>query len=491
MTIQRHRNWIGGSWQSSQNSGDLREIHSPFDRTVVSVVEYASSEQMQKALAAAAGASGAFKKISRYARSRLLAAMREGIATRRDDFVRSMVLEAGKPTTLAHAEVTRALTTFTVAAEEAKRFGGEVIPIDIDATARAYAPAISFWVPRGPILGITPFNFPLNLVAHKVAPALAVGAPILIKAAPQTPGGATLLAEVFEKALAQVQASEVGKDLIPAAALQVIHCSNEVTGLAVTDPRITTVSFTGSVKVGWMLQQKAIGKRLTLELGGNAGVVIHSDADLKRAANRCVAGAFGYAGQSCISVQRIFVQNSVKKKFEELLLSETRKTAVGDPTKKETIVGPVIDSGAADRIMNWIGEAQKSGAQVLCGGSREGNVIAPTLLSQVPRSLPLVCEEVFGPVAVIEGYELFEDAIAGMNDSRFGLQAGIFTDSARLIRQAIDEFEVGGVMVNEVPTYRADQMPYGGVKESGLGREGVRYAMEEYSERRTVVTWTG
>lgn len=482
----RHQLWFEGRWQAG--SAPSFDVHSPFNGEVVARVDYASSAQMESAIAAAAQAFRAYRKTSRMARSRLLETMRELIAKNRAELAETIAREAGKPIAIAEAEVTRALTTFTVAAEEARRFGGEVIPIDIDAGGRPYSPAVAYWVPRGPVLGITPFNFPLNLVAHKVAPALAAGCSILIKPAPQAPGGAVLLAKIFAEAAASVADA---RDVIPAATFQVLSCTNDVAAAAVRDPRLTTLTFTGSTKVGWLLQAQAIGKRVALELGGNAAMIVHSDADLARAATRAAAGGYGYAGQSCISVQRILVQQSVAPKFEQLLLAETRKTVAGDPMKRETVVGPLIDAKAADRVMAWIDEAKAGGARVLVGGRRAGNVIEPTVLSDAGRELRVVCEEVFGPVVVLKTYDKFEEALAAVNDSRFGLQAGVFTDSQTLIRQAVEELEVGGVMVNEVPTYRADQMPYGGVKESGLGREGLRYAMEEYSERRTVVHWRG
>jgi glyceraldehyde-3-phosphate dehydrogenase (NADP+) len=259
----------------------------------------------------------------------------------------------------------------------------------------------------------------------------------------------------------------------------------------VTDPRIAVLSFTGSDKVGWMLQAQATRKKVILELGGNAAVIVAADADLKRAAARCAFGGFAYAGQVCISVQRVLVQKEVLPRFTELLLAETSKVACGDPARAETLVGPLIDAAAADRVMAWIEEARRDGAKVLCGGARAGNVIAPAVVTGVKPTARLACEEVFGPVIVVDGYGVLDEAVDAVNASRFGLQAGLFTDGAAAIRRASEELEVGGLMINEVPTYRADNMPYGGLKDSGLGREGVRYTMEEYCERRTVVEWRG
>lgn len=481
----RHRLWIDGKWLEGPSTA---EILSPWSGDAVARADQASGAQMEQALAAAARAQHTYGRISRYTRSRLLAEIARGLQEHRSEIVQSLVQEAGKPLALADAEVGRAIVTFTVASEEAKRFGGEIVPLDIEPAGRAYAPATSYWVPRGVALGVTPFNFPINLVAHKVAPALAAGSVILIKSAPQAPGGAAWLARIFEKAATTVSDS---RDAVPLAALQVLSCSNEVASVAVKDPRVQTVSFTGSTRVGWILQQQAVGKRTLLELGGNAAVIVHSDADLARAASRCAFGGFSYAGQTCISVQRIFVQKEVAARFQTLLVGEVQKLVSGDPAAKDTFNGPLIDDAAASRVMNWIDEAVKGGARILTGGKRERNVVTPTVLADVKPEMKVSCEEVFGPLVVLSTYDRFEDAIAQVNDSRFGLQAGVFTESARLQQEAVRGLEVGGVILNEVPTYRADQMPYGGVKESGIGREGVRYAMEEYSERRVVVQWVG
>lgn len=470
------------------DSSESREIRSPFTGEIVARCPQASAAQLEAALAAADDAAKPFRRLSRHARSRLLAAMAAGLSARRADLAAVIVAEAGKPWTLADAEVSRAINTFTIAAEEAKRLGGEIVPVDVEPAGRAYDPAVSHWTPRGPILAIAPFNFPLNLVAHKVAPALAVGAPVLLKPPPQAPGASQLLSEIFEKAAAE--ASDA-RESVPLAALQVVNASNEVIGAAVTDPRIQILSFTGSDKVGWLLQGKATRKKVILELGGNAAVIVAADADLARAAARCAFGGFAYAGQICISVQRILVQKSVAAKFASLFVEEVRKLGTGDPALKSTVVGPLIDAGAADRIMAWIDEAKKDGATVLAGGGRKGPTIEPTVLSGVKETAKLSCEEAFGPIVVLDEFDAFDDAVAAVNRSRFGLQAGIFTDSAALIAQASDDLEVGGIIVNDIPTYRADNMPYGGVKDSGLGREGVRYTMEEYCERRTVVRWRG
>lgn len=485
MTTRRHRLFIAGHWLESQSPLTL---HSPFGGEVVAQVDQANHAQMEEALTAAAIGFTQFRYSSRFLRSRLLTAIALGIAARRADLLDCIIHEAGKPYGLADVEINRAIGTFTIASEEAKRMGGEIVPVDIDASGRAYQSAQSHWTPKGPVLAIAPFNFPLNLVAHKVAPALAVGASVVIKPPPQAPGAAVILAEIFEKAAQEVSDS---RESVPLNALQVVMGPNDVIGKAVTDPRIAILSFTGSDKVGWMLQEKAARKRVALELGGNAAVIVHSDADLSRAAARTAFGAFAYAGQICISVQRILVQKDVADRFQQLLLEETARLGVGDPANKDTIVGPVIDSGAADRLMSWIHEATSDGAKIIYGGRRRDNVIEPTVLTGVKSSHKLSSEEAFGPVVIMDTYDKFEDAVESVNHSRFGLQAGVFTDSAKLIQYGTERLEVGGLIINEVPTFRADNMPYGGVKESGLGREGVRFTMEEFCERKTIVQWQG
>jgi acyl-CoA reductase-like NAD-dependent aldehyde dehydrogenase len=483
--MTRHMLWIDGEWLEGTRT---HTIKSPYGGKIIAVAEEADDALMERAIAAARSAQAPFRRSSRHVRSRLLAAMAQKIAERRNAFVTSIIDEAGKPHRLADIEVTRAIGTFTTGAEEAKRYGGEWIPVDIDASGRSYDAAQSFLVPRGPILAITPFNFPLNLVAHKVVPALAVGAPILVKSAPQTPGAARLLAEVFESAAKQVGDS---RESIPLAAFQTLTASNEVTGRAVKDPRMSVLTFTGSATVGWLLQSAARGKRVALELGGNAAVIVHSDADLARAAARVAFGAFAYAGQICISVQNVWVEESVETRFRDLLAAEIAKLGVGDPRDESVLVGPLIDGRSADRVTSWIDEAVKAGAEIVIPGRREGNIIAPTVLGRPSESLNVVREEVFGPVLNLFGYRDVGNAITAVNRSRYGLQAGVFTDSLRVSRQAIDELDAGGILINEVPTYRADHAPYGGVKDSGLGREGVRYAMEEYSERKTVISFRG
>ncbi len=424
-----------------------------------------------------------FRKSSRFVRAQLLQCIAQGISDRRSEFVETIINEARKPKALAEVEVNRAIQTFMIASEEAKRFGGEIIPLDSEASSQEFDPALSTWVPRGVVLAITPFNFPLNLVAHKVAPALAVGASVIVKPPPQAPGAAVLLGEVFD----EIQKKEASLQ----NALQVVQASHEEISHAIRDPRVAVLSFTGSDQVGWMLQEKAYRKKVVLELGGNAGVIVHEDADLKRAASRCAYGGFAYSGQVCISVQRILVHEKIRADFQELFLQEVSKIKSGNPREEGVLVGPLIDQKSADRVFSWIESAQNNGAEVLIGGKREENLIYPTVMTGVSHEHSLWTEEVFGPVVLLESYRDFDEALEKLNSSRYGLQAGVFTKNYPLIQKARDQLEVGCVVINEVPTFRADHMPYGGMKDSGQGREGVRFAMEEFSERKIFVTWRG
>ncbi len=330
-------------------------------------------------------------------------------------------------------------------------------------------------MPLGLIYAITPFNFPLNLVAHKVAPALAAGNTTVQKPSPKTPLCSLLLAEI---------AREAG---MPPGALNVINCSNERAAQLAADQRFRMLTFTGSAAVGWQLKANAGKKRVTLELGGNAGCIVHRDADLELAVKRCLVGGFSYAGQSCISVQRIFVHRAVKDRFLSALVDGVKALRVGDPLEETTDVGPMITEETAQRVESWVKEAVSGGARLLTGGKREGAIVHPAVLTDTRPEMPVNCQEVFGPVVTVEAYDSFQKTLAAVNDSPFGLQAGVFTSDLKLAFQAFDELQVGGVMVNDVPTFRADHMPYGGTKDSGTGREGARYAIEEMTDRKLLV----
>jgi glyceraldehyde-3-phosphate dehydrogenase (NADP+) len=459
---------IGGKWKSS---GTLLDVKSPYDGKTVGKVHLAGPALIEEALESAAGAFPFLKRLAAWRRSEILTKTAEGIEKSEEELARTITLESGKPIRDARGEVRRAATTFRLAAEEARRLGGEVVPLDVSPGSDGRFAVVRRF-PVGPVLGITPFNFPLNLVAHKVAPAMASANPIIIKPAPRTPLSALLLGEIV---------NEAG---LPPGGLNVVPCANEHAALLWEDQRIRKLSFTGSAAVGWKLKERAGNRKVTLELGGNAGVIIHNDADLEFAAKRCALGAFSYAGQVCISVQRIYVEKSVFDSFRELYLDECRKIRQGDPMDEATALGPMIEEAAAVRTEKWVSEAVEEGAKVLLGGGRNGSFMEPTVLTCTKPSMKVCGEEVFAPVVSLESYGTFEEALKEVNSGLYGLQAGVFTRDMGRVFRAYEELEVGGVVVNDVPTYRADNMPYGGVKMSGFGREGVRYAIEEMTEPR-------
>lgn len=449
-------------------------IRNPYNGELIAQVSLADAALAEEATRVTVQAAREMARLPAHVRARACETIAQQLRDRQEEFAALIVAEAGKPLADARREVTRAVQTWVVAAEEAKRLGGEMIPLDWTPGLDHYV-GLTRRVPVGAVLGITPFNFPLNLVVHKVAPALAAGNAILIKPAPQTPLTALLLGEV------------VAQSGLPSGALTVVPCDNQVAQRLVEDDRFKVFSFTGSAAIGWMLKAKAGKKRVLLELGGNAGVIVEPDADLDLAARRCAAGGYGYAGQTCISVQRILVHESVRERFTEAFVAAVRALKAGDPTREDTVVGPVINEAAASRIQQWIADARTGGARVLLGGARQGSVVEAAVLTDVAPSMKLSCEEVFGPVVTITPYRSFEEALRLVNDSPYGLQAGVFTRDIHRIFQAFRELEVGGVLANEIPTFRADHMPYGGVKDSGLGREGVRYAMEEMTEPKLLV----
>lgn len=462
---------VDGQWRTT---GSRAVVCNPFSGLPVASVCQASEPEAEAAVRSTLAASGLMADLPAYARSASLVRIAEGLESRREEFAATITAEAGKPITDARREVARAVQTFRVAAEEAKRIGGEVVPLDWTPGTESYF-GITRRFPIGPVLGITPFNFPLNLVAHKVAPALAAGNAILIKPAPQTPLTALLLGEVF---------LDSG---FPSGALNVLPCPISVAERIVPDERFRLLSFTGSAAVGWMLKAKSGKKKVVLELGGNAGVIVEPDADLDLAAQRCAAGGFSYAGQTCISVQRVFVHQRVRDAFTTKLLDQVIRLTVGDPTDDRTVIGPLIDRAAGERIEEWIGEAKTQGARVLLGGKRNGSVMDATVLTDVTPTMKVSCQEVFGPLITISPYAELDEAIRALNDSPYGLQAGIFTADVGRIFSVFRRLEVGAVLANDIPTFRADHMPYGGVKDSGMGREGVRYAIEEMTEPRLLV----
>lgn len=449
-------------------------VFDKYSGEVAATVALADASAIEAAIAAADACFPDMRKLRAYQRQDILNHCVRRFTERFDEFAHSLCVEAGKPIRDARGEVGRLIDTFRIAAEEAVRINGEVMTLEISPRARGYS---AMWkrVPIGPCSFISPFNFPLNLAAHKIAPALAMGCPFVLKPASLTPIGALLIGEVMAET-----------DL-PAGAFSILPASREGADLLTTDERLKLLSFTGSPDVGWALKAKAGKKPVVLELGGNAACIVDADADLDDAVERIAFGAFYQSGQSCISVQRILVHSSIYEAFREKLVCKVKGLVMGDPKHEETFIGPVISQKDAQRLESWVREAAGKGATVLCGGKRTGVMMEPTLVEDPPANCSLSVEEAFGPVATITRFDDFDAALAEVNNSKFGLQAGIFTRDIYRIQKAWDELEVGGVVIGDVPSFRVDNMPYGGVKDSGLGREGIRFAMEDMSEIRNLV----
>jgi glyceraldehyde-3-phosphate dehydrogenase (NADP+) len=473
--VQEYGYFVAGEFR---RSGEAIEIRSPYDGAVAGVTFRPSDGEVEAAVRAAEAAFAETSHMPTYQRAEILSAMSAAIASRREELIRLIAREAGKPRKVGAVEVDRAIFNLRNAAEEAQRIESELMPLDLlPATKGKWALVRRF--PIGPILAITPFNFPLNLVGHKVAPAIASGNPVVLKPAPQAPLSSLTLAEI---------ARDAG---VPAGALNVLLCTNPQAERLVRDERLKMLSFTGSTEVGWKLKSIAGKKRVTLELGGNAGVIVRADADLELAAARCAFGGFAYAGQSCIAVQRIYAERAVFERFRDMLLDRVRALKMGDPLEEATDVGPMITREHAERIETWVKEALAGGAKVLTGGRRDGSMYEPTVLTATRPEMKVNCLEAFAPVVTLEPFDDFDEAIRRVNAGTFGLQAGLFTRDLDAAFRAFNRLEVGGVTVNEVPTFRADHMPYGGVKHSGLGREGARYAIEEMTDRRVLIVNMG
>lgn len=462
---------VAGEWRSSP---DLLEIRSPYDGSTVATVAKPDEAGVEAAVQAAASIADDARRLPVHVRAEALSQISRGLAERAGEVAEVIAREGGKPLKWAKVEAQRAVATFRWAAEECRREGGELMRLDTEPSAGSRVALVRRF-PLGPVLAITPFNFPVNLVAHKVAPALAVGAPVVVKPATKTPLGALLLGEIF-----------LETDL-PAEMLSVLPLGGSEAGRLVGDERFAKISFTGSTEVGWKLREAAPKKAVTLELGGNAGVIVHSDADLDKAAERLVFGGYYQAGQSCISVQRVLAHEDVVDELRGRLIALIGDLKVGDPLDEQTDVGPLIDRDALDRVALWVDEAVQAGAEVLAGGKREDPFYAPTLLARTRRDMKVRCEEIFGPVVTLESYSSFDEAVSDVNDTRYGLQAGVFTSDLDRVFHAFRELDVGGVIVNDVSAFRADQMPYGGNKDSGAGREGLRWAMQEMTSTRVLV----
>ena len=469
--VTLHGFFLDGKWVEA---GDPAEIRAPYNGRVVAQISQGRREHAQAAITASVKAFGTLRRLPAFERQRALRQVAQNIQARKEQFARTLAEESGKPIKAARTEVERAIFTFNVAAEESTRIYGEYLPLDWQqSTAGRWGILRRF--PLGPVAGITPFNFPLNLVAHKVAPAMAAGCPIVVKPAPQTPLTALLLAEAVQHAG------------WPDGGLNVVPLSSEDAGFLVSDERIKLISFTGSAAVGWEIKKNAGKKKVLLELGGSCAVLVHGDADLAYAAERCVSGAFGYAGQTGTSVQRILVERQVCGKFVDLLLAGVKALKAGDPLEESTDLGPMIRESEAIRAGDWVQEAVRSGARLLCGGRRRGSFLEPSVLTGTRPDMKVNAQEIFAPVVTLEPYDDFNAALRQVNNSSYGLQAGIFTRDAKLLFQAYEELEVGAVVAGDVPGFRIDHMPYGGVKDSGIGREGLRYAIEEMSEPKLLV----
>ena len=462
---------VAGEWKQGSESF---EVKSPYSGEVVARVATPTAEDTETAVAAAAESFDETRKLPIHRRAEALMHISTRLAERSEEVARLIAREGGKPLKWSRVEAARAISTFRWAAEECRREGGEVMRLDTEQALGARLGIVRRF-PLGPVLAIAPFNFPVNLVAHKLAPALAVGAPIVVKPATKTPLGALLLGELFAET-----------DL-PAGMCSVLPVGGREAGELAKDERFRKISFTGSSQVGWELRKADPKKATTLELGGNAGVIVHSDADLDRAAQRIAFGGYYQAGQSCIAVQRVLAHESIADELSSKIVTEVEKLVTGDPMDDNTDVGPVIDHDALERISAWVDEAVQSGAEVLTGGKREDPFYRPTVLARTRADMKVRCEEIFGPVITLATYEDFEEAIAEVNESRYGLQAGVFTSNVDRLMLAHRDIEVGGVIANDVSSFRADQMPYGGVKDSGNTREGPAYAVRELTEERLVV----
>ena len=466
-----HKLLIG---EERRESAQRMEVRNPYNGEVVGVVHKGTEKDIDEAIEKAVKAFNVTRKMPTHQRSEILHKVANLIREKRDELARTICLEAGKTMTDSRIEADRAVNTFTIAAEEAKRIEGEVLPLDL-LPASVSRIGITRRFPIGPMAGISPFNFPLNLVAHKVAPCIASGNTIVVKPASATPMTAILLGEIVV---------EAG---MPDGGMSVVPCPGSIGELLVTDDRLTKLTFTGSAEIGWYLKSKAGKKKVTLELGGNAGAMVHTDADLDYAIPRLVRGSFAYAGQICISVQRIFVHKDIYDDFLERFVDETKKLRRGDPIEDDTDLSPMIDEPNAIRAEECVMEAVEAGAKVVTGGKRDGTYYEPTVVVNTKPEMKVNCMEVFAPIVTITPYSQFEEAVKGVNDSDFGLQAGVFTQDVKRIFYAYNNIDVGGLIVNDIPTYRIDHMPYGGVKDSGFGREGLRYAIEEMTELKLLV----
>ena len=455
---------------------DLK-VTNKYTQEVATKVALADADTIDKAIAAAEKAQPAMAAMAPYERQAVLEHCVKRFTERADELAQALCVEAGKPIKDAKGEVSRLIDTFKIAAEESVRINGEVVNLEISARAKGYQ-GVTKKVPIGPCSFISPFNFPLNLAAHKVAPAIAAGCTFVLKPASRTPIGALIIGEV----LAETD--------LPKGAFSILPCSRDGADLFTTDERLKLLSFTGSPDVGWALKAKAGKKPVVLELGGNAACVIDEDADIEDAIDRVIIGAYYQSGQSCISVQRLLVHSKIYEEFKSRYVERVKALVSGDPSNEDTFIGPMISEGEAERLYSWIKEAKEKGATILCGGTRDGAMLEATVMENVPKDCDASAEEAFGPLSILVPFDDYDEALNEVNNSRYGLQAGVFTRDIYKAHKAWDVLEVGGVVIGDVPSWRVDNMPYGGVKDSGLGREGIRYAIEDMSETRLMVIRT-
>lgn len=464
--------YAGGEFIKTKN---IKDIVNPYNKEVVGRVHFADGQIINKVVDFALAGFEEMRKLPAYKRAEILEKISAGFEKRHLEISKVLCGEAGKPIKLAKAEVSRCALTFKTAAEEAKRINGEILPLDWAESAKGRTGIIRRF-PIGVILGITPFNFPLNLAAHKIAPALAAGNSIIIKPASLDPMSALNIAEL---------AHEAG---IPKGALQVIPADSKDIKPLIADERIKMITFTGSAEVGWKLKENSGRKKVTLELGGNAGAIIDKGSNLEYACERVLMGGFAYAGQVCISVQRVIIHEDIYEKFTSMLVEGLKnKVKVGDPADEEVLLSAMIEEKEAVRVESWIKEAVNEGAKILTGGSRHGSIVQPAIIANIDRAMKIYKDEIFGPVILVEPFKNFDEAVKKINDSRFGLQAGVFTPSLENAMYAFDSIHTSAVMINDVPTFRIDHMPYGGIKDSGFGREGIKYAIEEMTELKLMV----
>ena len=454
------------------------DVTNKYTGEVATKVALADAEVIDKAIAAAEKSQPAMTALAPYERQAILEYCVKRFTEREEELGKALCIEAGKPIKDAKGEVGRLIDTFKIAAEESVRINGEVVNLEISARAKGYQ-GMTKKVPIGPCSFISPFNFPLNLAAHKVAPAIAAGCTFVLKPASRTPIGALIIGEVLAEC-----------ELMPKGAFSILPCSRDGADLFTTDERLKLLSFTGSPDVGWALKAKAGKKPVVLELGGNAACVVDEDADISDAIDRIIVGAYYQSGQSCISVQRLLVHSSIYDEFKSRYVERVEALVSGDPSDEDTFIGPMISEGEAKRLEGWIKDAKEAGASVLCGGERDGAMLQATVMENVPKDCDASAEEAFGPLSILQSFDDYDSALEEVNNSRYGLQAGIFTRDIYKEHKAWNVLEVGGVVIGDVPSWRVDNMPYGGVKDSGLGREGIRYAIEDMTETRLMVIRT-